>query len=458
MRAFFRDLPDKGHVPRALKVTLAVVAVALFLPHLWSPTWPTPGERTLPRVFSGDEPHYLVLINSVVRDGDLDVSNNYLDVHQGGFSAGLNFRGWRIDHHSAWIAQGEYRVWNSVYEGDGRKWPVVGPNGISYPPLLEGVSPRLAPTAEYSMHWPGLAFLLAPVLFPFAGSELLESVALLCAWAAIVLAMLAFASIARTFGTSTPVTCAAIVLVFLGTPIWNYARALFAEPFALSVVLWAYALFFANKRLWLTGLLCAVALMLKATFVTLVAPLGIALLVQRRWKDTAVFGAFCLGAAGLTVLLNHAMFGRWLQGPQPWLPGDFKTGAVGLLTASDHGLLLFAPVLISAAIGWPALLKAHRREALTALGAIAGLYCLIAPFGLWPGGYCYGPRYLLPALPLMMLGLLMRSPSPRKGIDVVVLGLASFVINVRGTFPSWESWARHPLEDWFPWLAKLHSW
>ena len=49
----------------------------------------------LPGVRSGDEPHYLVLINSVISDGDFDLANNYRDMHRGGPQAGRVFAGRR---------------------------------------------------------------------------------------------------------------------------------------------------------------------------------------------------------------------------------------------------------------------------------------------------------------------------------------------------------------------------
>ena len=39
---------------------------------------------------TGDEPHYLVLINSVISDGDFDLANNYRDVHRGGPRLGVS--------------------------------------------------------------------------------------------------------------------------------------------------------------------------------------------------------------------------------------------------------------------------------------------------------------------------------------------------------------------------------
>ena len=70
----------------------ALIAALLALPLIFaSPNASTKFHIGLPRVISGDEPHYLVLINSLLRDGDLDLANNYAAVHQGEPQAGLRF-------------------------------------------------------------------------------------------------------------------------------------------------------------------------------------------------------------------------------------------------------------------------------------------------------------------------------------------------------------------------------
>ena len=62
--------------------TLLLWGVAALLLAPLCVSGPVPGAGTplsyfvKPMVHSGDEPHYLVLINSVVRDGDIDVANN----------------------------------------------------------------------------------------------------------------------------------------------------------------------------------------------------------------------------------------------------------------------------------------------------------------------------------------------------------------------------------------------
>src|SRR5689334_14565569 len=59
------------------------------------------------RVLTGDEPHYLVLVNSVLNDHDLDLRNNYESVLEGSEQAGARFRFSNLDHHVSYYINGE---------------------------------------------------------------------------------------------------------------------------------------------------------------------------------------------------------------------------------------------------------------------------------------------------------------------------------------------------------------
>ena len=54
------------------------------------------GQIRVPDVQSGDEPHYLVMIHSLLDDRDLDLANNYRAAHRGGWrrAAGSRERRW----------------------------------------------------------------------------------------------------------------------------------------------------------------------------------------------------------------------------------------------------------------------------------------------------------------------------------------------------------------------------
>src|SRR5262249_51857822 len=73
--------------------------------------------------------------------------------------------------------------------------------------------------------------------------------------------------------------------------------------------------------------------------------------------------------------------------------------------SSDHGLFVFAPVALIALISWPFSIRQRPRESYV-IGAGFLLYFLVmGSYAIWSGGDCYGPRYLVPVIPLLMVPL-----------------------------------------------------
>ena len=65
----------------------ALLALVVAYPLLFSQPGPTPRSIEVfswPRITNGDEPHYLTAINSLLRDGDFNLSNNYKAAQEGG--------------------------------------------------------------------------------------------------------------------------------------------------------------------------------------------------------------------------------------------------------------------------------------------------------------------------------------------------------------------------------------
>ena len=76
---------------------IGLLAVYLAVPRLAC----TRGRLVLeqPAVVSGDEPHYLLAVNSLLEDHDLALGPDYQRVARGGADAGVRFRRVDLDHH-----------------------------------------------------------------------------------------------------------------------------------------------------------------------------------------------------------------------------------------------------------------------------------------------------------------------------------------------------------------------
>lgn len=401
-----------------------------------------------PRVYSGDEPHYLVQINSLLNDGDLDLANNYAAVPAGGTDAGQRFAGSALDHHVSWYVDGRHVYWSDVYETNPSRWTPDRSGALAPTPRADAaVEPPDGP--EYSMHPPGLAFLLAPLLYPFRGTVWVESVAIFCSGLAVVLSLVFFRSLVRPFLARDRDFLLVAAVAFLGTPVWHYGRTLFTEPYLLLCAVGAYALHLRHGMHFLAGVFVAVGVLLKAPFGILAVPLAIDLLVRRQWSSLFRFGLPCAGALLVLAGLNQHMYGSWERMSQRWTWENPLVGALGLLLSVEHGLLLFAPAAIAAAAAWPGLLRTRRRESLILLSAVGLHFALLACYHFWWGGSCYGPRYLVPVLPLFFAAtpvplIATNTAAEASRRTVLALYAVSILINVAGAFLAGHAWDVHP--------------
>jgi hypothetical protein len=78
-------------------------------------------------------------------------------------------------------------------------------------------------------------------------------------------------------------------------------------------------------------------------------------------------------------------------------------GLYGLLLSPGAGLLVFAPVLVLAFAGFPAFLRRWRAEACLIVALLVGRFLFFAAWWDWPGGATWGPRYVIPLIPLMLV-------------------------------------------------------
>jgi hypothetical protein len=366
------------------RALILVLAVFILLPQLrvqaggWAGThygWPTIGE--------GDEPHYLILVNSVIRDGDLDLRNNYDSAQAGSDQAGRQYAGQELDRHVTY------------WEGNQR--------GV-------GVDPSHPEGPQRPAHSPGIAFLLAPFLYPFRNTQAVEHLACFCAGLATVVAMLCFVGLARHFTADSRKVALVAVATFLGTPVWFYSRSFFNEPFILMTAVAAYYWALRRDSFLIAGAFIALGMLMKPPLALLCVPLALLCLRKPRWSARAWcltrLGVLPVAAVGVTLGLNLHLYGSIVHGPYPFYWGNPLRGAIGILLSERHGLFFWSPVAFAAAVGWPSFWKQRKLEAGVVGGAFLVFFLLVSCWKFWNGGWCFGPRLLVPGIPFLCLGLL----------------------------------------------------
>lgn len=341
-----------------LGATVAVAALALL-----------PFERTI-ELGRSDEPHYLLAMQSLVRDRDLDLTNDYEGPYEDLYRERLP------DRHIVQV-------------------------GSAQPPI----------------HDLGLVGLGA---IPFALARRTGVLVLMCliggafAWRGFHLLRDGLA-----FGRGTALLAAGTVA--LVHPVFTYTTQVYPDlPAALATLLVAEALSGPPtvRRLGAASALCGALIWLTVRAWFLVGGLGLVLLVvalrtRRPWPMIAVALPFAL-VAGLYALADQALFGIPLPNAGYLAIRDNQTvvaftpqvGITGLLLDRTFGLLARAPLYALSFYGAVPLWRRGRALGSAALAAL-GLATLFEV--LYVGNVAYwwsdgspSSRYLVPTMALLL--------------------------------------------------------
>jgi hypothetical protein len=393
----------------------------------------------LPYVFLGDEPHYLVTLNSVLWDGDVELGNNYARAWLGHVDSGLHRAGQILDHHT-YLRSFEGRV----YQQDGLFGAFEDEKDHDALGRQRPRAQRLPEDGllldEYSWHPSYPLYLLAP-LMSLLPRTAVEPVMIILISALTFLAALRFRELCTTLVPSSLYADLAMLAVFIGTPVLFYSRAFFPEAFFVSLTVLAIHSCLVRGNWIAPGLLLMLAASLKPPAALLAVPV-LAITASRDWrKAAAIFGLVCLGAGfsfyELRVLKGVLQQGTVVDAERLMDRSSLAYMPYANLFHERFGLLQHAPVLAVSLLGWVPLARRFPREAGALLAGVMLNYtflCLI-PFY----GSAYAGRYQVPFMPLLgvgFVGLWFYRQWIRRAM-LVLLGavfLWSAYLNLRGVF------------------------
>ncbi|HQX62749.1 MAG TPA: hypothetical protein PK593_04740 [Thermomicrobiales bacterium] len=324
---------------------------------------------------TGDEPFYVMTAISIVRDRDLDESNNYAQ-----------------------------RDFDEFYPADPlpSDWQGWGGFPRTLPPHpAQSVLPGL-----HTKHGLGLSFLIA-VPYAFAGR--IGAMAVIIIAAALLTGQMYL--LAREAGSGIRMAGAIALALAVSLPIAPYALLIFPEiPAALILVYAVRRLSRDENRVWqwlLTGVAVGFLPWLHQRFAPTAAVLGI-VLFWRWWRSRKLAaGIACLlvgiGAATL-IYYNWWLYHSPVQNVADHAGFSSATGTVnglfGLLLDAQWGLIINAPIYIVAIAGLPRWLKIDRNRGLLAIAAITPYLLEVGAYRVWWGEWGPAARYLVPVAPL----------------------------------------------------------
>jgi hypothetical protein len=327
---------------------------------------------------SGDEPHYLLMAQSLWRDGDLELRDN-------------KARGEMEEYTPADIPP----HWGAPRK-DGRPFPA---------------------------HGVGLPALLAPV-YALGGRR--ACVFLLAAMAS-ALALVARALARRLSGDLAAAQMA--WLAALGPPAAFYAFHVYTEmPSALALSGALLLLLARPGPSWAAAGAAALASTLPWLHMKLLpasAALGLVALVRLRGRARLAF----FGTSGLAALGYLAFFESVYGHPTPLATygGAFPAGmegaplraAAGLLIDRSYGLLPHAPVFLLALSGLGLAARKPLRETWPFALVLGAVLAPVLDWRVWWGGQCPPGRFLVPIVALLAVLVALRTardPGPPRGL------------------------------------------
>jgi hypothetical protein len=360
---------------------LAALALAGLTIAVSQSGWRTPRILFLPLVFAvlvvaagrthaqvgprGDEPHYLMVADSLLRDGDLSLEQDYADGRYAAF-------------HDAPLAP-HYRV--------------RGRDG-----------------AIYSLHAVGLSVLILPA-WALAGYP---GVTVLMALLAALVALEVREWVRETTGREGLAEAAGWVAA-LSPPLAHYAGLVFTE--VPAGLLLSFGLRRGRDACLGRGGAAAVGLAAAALpwLNVRYAPLAAVVLLHALWRNPRIRAALpalvpaVVSGVGL-LAYHHLLYGfldpRRVYGRRPELAlANLAEGLPGLLLDQEFGLLVYAPLLALALPGFVFLWRRDRRLALAAAVAVLAVVLTAGTWHMWRGGFNPPARFLLPVAPLLVVAV-----------------------------------------------------
>jgi hypothetical protein len=274
--------------------------------------------------------------------------------------------------------------------------------------------------APYYLIWKLL--ILAPGVAEASRDVVLTFAVVLSSTTCSALAVALFALLLMRRGVSPRIAIVVALAVALGTPVFAYSAWLFSEPLAMSLLIGAALSAFGDSgpvtagRAALAGALLGACVLVRPGH-AIAAPVFVSAVLLRDGRRglSSALALAGTAAVGVSIYLawNTYLFGPLDFGYPEIAAGKringfetpLLTGLAGFLLSPGKSIFVHAPLVLAAMPALPRLARLDRGLALLAIAAPLTYLLFYARYTQWKGGYCVGPRYLLPTLPFLLLAL-----------------------------------------------------
>jgi hypothetical protein len=250
--------------------------------------------------------------------------------------------------------------------------------------------------------------------------------------------------LALELGAAPAKAATTVLLLIVGTPLWPYSRFGFNQPLT-AMFLWAAILSAVagargrESALIASGAFAGLALLTRHEMLGAAVILGafVAATGTARSKSLMMFAIGLMPFVAIWALLNWWRFGNplesgYLADRVPGYGGSILEGGLGLLFSPYSSLLLYCPVVLLGAAGLRALGRRNVPAMVLFTTICVTYFALYASLGNWMGGRSYGPRYLVPFLPALVMPLAFWTPSARTRAVAFAIVVLSIAIQIPG--------------------------
>ena len=335
---------------------------------------------------TGDGPHYLMVTQSLVADGDLDVANNY--------------------------AADEGRLFGADGLGPGHFMQAT-PDGRHLPVHDIGLSILVLPA--YRVARAVAPLVPAPVLKRFRMPPGLFVYSVVCLFM-LLITCLAWWFVARALREylSGGMVALVVLVIALAPPLIANGSAVFPEVLALLVVALVVAKCYGREKLPLPMLLFAIGCLpwFHRKFVAVAAGLLVLLVLQNRDDWRRHLGRRSIEVLSLAVLPTALLLvwtywiwgslgGPLTEGHVPLSLSTFIIGGPGIFFDREFGVVPWAPAILLLPLAW----ALAGKRGLPLLVPALLIYVPNAAHDQWWGGWGPVGRFLVPEAPLAALAV-----------------------------------------------------